>query len=93
MLLVLRVASQVWSPRSRFLNLQLLPLTLQAIVPSAAEEVSLKAILECAHLLGRDIHGPIPVYGETLDELSAPLVHTNFPENKAKGPLVHTNFA
>ena len=29
----------------------------------------------------------MPVAGETLDELSAPLVHTNFPEKKAKGPF------
>ena len=43
-------------------------------------------------VLGRAIHGPMPVSGETFDELSAPLVHTNFPENKPKGPLVHTNF-
>ena len=26
---------------------------------------------------------PLPVSGETLDELSASLVHTDFPENKA----------
>ena len=29
--------------------------------------------------------------GELVDKFSAPLVHTNFPANKAKGPLVHTN--
>ena len=27
------------------------------------------------------------VWGEALDELSAPLVHTNFPENKANGAI------
>ena len=36
-------------------------------------------------LLGRTIHGPRPVSGETLDELSAPLVHMDFLlENKAQ---------
>ena len=34
---------------------------------------------------GRAIHRPIPVLGKTLDELSAPLVHMNIPEDKAKG--------
>ena len=34
-------------------------------------------------LLGRAIHGPIPVSGETFGKFSAPLVHTDFPENKA----------
>ena len=29
--------------------------------------------------------------GETFDKLSGPLVHTNFPENDAKGLLFHTN--
>ena len=30
-------------------------------------------------LLGRAIHGPIPVSRETFDKLSAPLFHTDFP--------------
>ena len=30
-------------------------------------------------LLGRAIHGAMPVSGETLDELSAPMVHTDIP--------------
>ena len=51
-----------------------------------------KFILEICMKKGQYLdHGPIPVSAETLDELPAPLVHTNFPENKAKGPLVHTN--
>ena len=38
--------------------------------------------------LGRAIHGPIPVQGETLEELSGPLVHMNFPRK-----FVRTNGA
>ena len=33
-------------------------------------------------LLERAIHGPIPVQGETLEKVSGPLVHTNFPRKK-----------
>ena len=43
-------------------------------------------------LSGSNGLGPMPVSSETFDELSAPLVHTNLPEKKAKGPLVHTKF-
>ena len=32
--------------------------------------------------LGRAIHGPMPVLGGTLEELSGPLVHTNFPSKR-----------
>ena len=39
------------------------------------------------NLLGRAIHGPIPVKTETLEELSGPLVHTNFPR-KRYGPMI-----
>ena len=42
--------------------------------------------------LGRAIHGPMPISGETFDELPGPLVHTNFPEDKAKEGLVHMDF-
>ena len=38
-------------------------------------------------LLGRGIHGPLPVQGETLEKLSGPLVHTNFPR-KRYGPMI-----
>ena len=33
-------------------------------------------------ILGIAIHGPIPVQGETSEELSGPLVHTNFPRRR-----------
>ena len=42
--------------------------------------------------LGRAIHGPIPVSGETLDKLSGPLVHTDFPWKQGTKGLVHTDF-
>ena len=38
-------------------------------------------------ILGRAIHGPMPVQGETLEELSGPLVHTSFPW-KRYGPRI-----
>ena len=38
-------------------------------------------------MLGRAIHGAMPVQGETLEELSGPLVHTNFPR-KRYGPII-----
>ena len=37
--------------------------------------------------LGKAIHGPMPVLGETFEELSGPLVHTNFPR-KRYGPMI-----
>ena len=37
--------------------------------------------------LGRAIHGQMPVQGETLEELSGPVVHTNFPR-KSYGPMI-----
>ena len=37
--------------------------------------------------LGIAIHGPIPVSGETFEELSGPLVHTNFAR-KRYGPVI-----
>ena len=43
--------------------------------------------MERTPLLGRAIHGPIPVGGETFEELSGPLVHTNFP-TKRYGPMI-----
>ena len=33
---------------------------------------------------------PTPVLGETFDELSGPLVHTDFPDKKAARDWVHT---
>ena len=38
-------------------------------------------------MLGMAIHGPIPVQGETFEELSGPLVHMNFP-SKRYGPMI-----
>ena len=38
-------------------------------------------------LLGRAIHGPMPVHGQTLEALSGPLVHTNFAR-KSSGPMI-----
>ena len=40
--------------------------------------------LRVSNSLGRAIHGPIPVSGETFDELSGPLVHKNFPCKQRK---------
>ena len=37
--------------------------------------------------LGIAIHGPMPVQGETFEELSGPLVHTNFVR-KRYGPMI-----
>ena len=44
---------------------------------------TLRNFVNSRWVLGRAIHGPMPVSGETFDEFSGPLVHTDFAENKA----------
>ena len=51
------------------------------------QESSRETSVRFVSSLGRAIHGPIPVQGETLEELSGPLVHTNFPR-KRYGPMI-----
>ena len=46
-----------------------------------------KVVFSVRILLGRATHGPMPAQGETLEELSGPLVHTNFPR-KRYGPMI-----
>ena len=49
--------------------------------------ISLRTSVQKLQSLGRAIRGPMPVYGETFEELSGPLVHTNFPR-KRHGPMI-----
>ena len=41
----------------------------------------------CGLLKGRALYGPIPVKTETVEELSGPLVHTNFGGD-SYGPII-----
>ena len=56
----------------------------QAWVSMAGRNSGVKTSKHIA--LGRAIHGPIPVSGETFDEPSGPWVHTHFSQNENKAP-------